>query len=1122
MTMIGKDCAYSSTDPFAVSDLELTQLLVVGRPKAEDHALAREVRSVKQPPIGLEVRGWFAFRQGAAWHGVLVREGREETTATFSSRQLEDDHWCAQTRSWMQFLWDSATPVVEATRFVLGDQVQLVGSDRVGFVRTATRVDGRSAYEVWFGAGDSRTLGDESLEPFVIDETQPATWIRAGTAPFDDFARTLTYTKLSQALTDTVYSYRSSRTIHRPYQFRPVLRMIDGGPQRLLIADEVGLGKTIEAGLIWNELEQRTDLRRVLVVCPATLVHKWQAEMERRFDRRLTALDRAGFKELVHKVQSGDGDTPVSAVMSLEMLRNSPDLEALTKAQPRFDLVIVDEAHYLRNPGTRSHTLGQLLGDWAEALVFLSATPLNLGSDDLFSLMHLLRPETFEERRLFAQQIEPNRHLSAAASMLLASKDEPRKVASVVRRVESLAFAGSVRQRLEYDQLLELLEQDRPLDWQQVGQARRLLLELNVLSGALTRTRKVDVPDAKAVREPVQLDVHWSSQERDLYDAVVTAYRAKAKRSRTPAAFIMQMPLRQAASCLPATAQWLHERHGGGGWASIVDDGVSDADRAADLPDAQDDLDGDDLAVLFTAARKLGPDDTKFDRLHEALVEAQRQGLPQVMVFSFFRRTLHYLERRLAGDFRVRVMHGGTPMADRPEIIDSFRRGDFDILLVSEVGSEGLDFEFCNVLVNYDLPWNPMRVEQRIGRLDRFGQQHEKIFIYNFHVPGTIETDIFERLYNRIGVFRDSIGELEPILREETNDVAAIVLDPVLTESQRKRRLAELEVAWSDREHDLGRLRESEGLLAGLDDLLVDGLERDLNERGRFIGADELRQLVRDLVKATGGRTSMDSDDAAGLIVKGTDELAALLTADRAGGSSRMGLAELKHACYYNRPFPVTFDGEGAGAGNREYVGVRHPLVRAAVTRLRRAKSPLPRYAVLGVRGLQMSSPVLVLLLLAETTGLRPRLELLPVAQDLQTMEPRDDVGFSLLQALTDGGLTPMESESPVGLVLDALSEAQRRAEAQRFAWERERSTANAALVEARVASQTAAIDIKLGQARQTLRTVAGKDERIVRLNESRVRNLSGRRHEVQDELASKRSLAVTLRPVAVALVVPG
>ena len=176
---------------------------------------------------------------------------------------------------------------------------------------------------------------------------------------------------------------------------------------------------------------------------------------------------------------------------------------------------------------------------------------------------------------------------------------------------------------------------------------------------------------------------------------------------------------------------------------------------------------------------------------------------------------------------------------------------------------------------------------------------------------------------------------------------------------------------------------------------------------------------------------------------------------------------------------------------------------------------------MLAVRGLDVPSPVLVLLSLAETTGLRRRLELFPVGQDLDTLEPRDDVGFALLQALTSGGLRAVEDGPPVQYVLEALSAAQRRAEGERFAWERERSLSNASLVEARIASQTAAIEIKLEQAEQTLRTVAGKDDRIVRLNESRVRNLSVRRQEVREELASKRSLAVTLRPVAVAVVVP-
>ena len=143
--------------------------------------------------------------------------------------------------------------------------------------------------------------------------------------------------------------------------------------------------------------------------------------------------------------------------------------------------------------------------------------------------------------------------------------------------------------------------------------------------------------------------------------------------------------------------------------------------------------------------------------------------------------------------------------------MQDFRSGDFDVLLLSQVGAEGLDFEFCNVLVNYDLPWNPMQVEQRIGRLDRFGQTSEKIFILNMHVPGTIESDIFERLYTRIGVFEQSIGELEPILRDELRSVTKALLDPQLTDAERQDEADRIGVALAERAEQLKELESSRG-----------------------------------------------------------------------------------------------------------------------------------------------------------------------------------------------------------------------------------------------------------------------------------------------------------------------
>ena len=139
-------------------------------------------------------------------------------------------------------------------------------------------------------------------------------------------------------------------------------------------------------------------------------------------------------------------------------------------------------------------------------------------------------------------------------------------------------------------------------------------------------------------------------------------------------------------------------------------------------------------------------------------------------MFAFFKDTLRYLARRLQVDGIGGVtIDGDTPPVERSEIIDSFSRDDrLEVLLSSRVGGEGLDFQFCNTMFNYDLPWNPMEVEQRIGRLDRIGQDSQIIHIYNLWIQGTIEERILRRLYDRVGIFQRSIGGLEAILGEIT------------------------------------------------------------------------------------------------------------------------------------------------------------------------------------------------------------------------------------------------------------------------------------------------------------------------------------------------------------------
>ena len=1079
---------------------------------------AGEVRHA-EPPGPVMPRGVYVFG-GATVDVIVCGSGSQPVDAQrIPIAETDPEHSLRKAYGWFDVFWPKGTPVGPGPRFVEGDHALIAGSDDVARIERCIRVDGRNAYEVTVH-GKRQTVSEDGLKRLDLDADDPRSWLKSPAASATELAVGLTVTKLTNPLTDTIYSYLSSKTVFRPYQFRPVLRMLASPQQRLLIADEVGLGKTIEAGLIWTELEARSArMTRVLVVCPAMLVPKWKTEMRRRFDRELVELDKVRLQELVDAFRAGDDAKQIHAVVSLERLRSSRLLADLAELQPRFDLVIVDEAHYLRNRTTMSHELGRHLSDWADAMVFLSATPLNLGTDDLFNLLSLLVEEDFVDHAVFPQQVEPNRHLNAVARDLLANRDTPHSLLPTLERVHACELGAAVTNRPEYDELAALLRLDRPLDWRELATAKRLVSDLNTLSNVLTRTRKVDVPDAKAVREPHSIEVEWTPAELDCYQTIVRWARQRARASGGIPGFATQMPLRQAASCLPVFKQLLLERD-----ATLT----QHSDEADDFDDYVLDEGPDDDTPLTprdvnSVLEAMGEVDTKFDQFVTHLDEARRLGSGQVLVFSFFRRTLGYLERRLADlGHSVRVMHGGVRVPERQQIMNDFRDGRFDILLSSEVGSEGLDFEFCNVLVNYDLPWNPMKVEQRIGRLDRFGQTSEKIFIFNFHVPGTIESEIFDRLYLRINVFRESIGELEPILRGELNELTRVALDPQLSADQRQRRIDEIEVAIEERSKQLDDLDEARSLLAGLDQLLIDGFEEDKLSRGRFVGPTELRVLVTELLADLGDGQLLDrGKNSTRHQLVGSTALADVV--ERAGVIGTASLyrpGELMVKLRDEEPIEVTFSNEEASRTGVELLSLRHPVVRAAAKHFDERPVGLKRCASVRLPGVDVSRRLVVVVYLARTTGLRPALELWPVAVDLATGEVDDEVGFALLAAVASGGLEDGAPFSPADIEM-SLDLIQQHAVRLQMDVEADRRRSNAALVESRAATQRASFERKIARARQTLDLVRAERKggaALERMHASRVANLELRLAELIGELELGRDLAVTLHPVAVAV----
>ncbi|MEV0974981.1 DEAD/DEAH box helicase [Microtetraspora glauca] len=1063
-------------------------------------SLAPEVRGAPISPFsGLLHQGAYAVENDGEWHAIVVLIGQVPAAAASAEQRFTKSGHLVIASAFHQQFWDRSQPLIGDARFRAGDMVRPNGVSTVGSVTAVVRFPGGYVYDVDL-RGEVKRFSEQSLHPVQGDPSDPKFWLTQTPADAAGLSLTLTWTKLSHPLTDTLYSFSSSKTVFRAYQFKPVLKILTGSSGRILIADEVGLGKTIEAGLIWSELEQRGKLDRVLVLAPSVLKYKWQAEMRRRFDRKLDLMAPRELDDFADRLEHGESPT-LHGVISIESLRSADKvLTRLTTLQPRFDLVIIDEAHSMRNRESKSNALGQLLADWSDYLVLLSATPLNLGNDDLFNLMSLLDEGSFNDRDTFERQLVPNTVLNDVTRSLIENR-RPRELLAGLDRLDGMRFGRNITDRPDYPLLRELLDVDRPLTHEEKARARRLLADLNVLSGVLTRTRKADVPDRKAVREPRNIDVEWTDEERAYYNAVFVWAWKRAWDKGVPPGFIMQMPLRQAASCIPASQEALRRR--------------DPSFFRSEIDDVDDDLDDGDIDALqnyLTQQIKPVVVDTKYDKLLEELRKLRAIGSRQVMIFSFFRGTLSYLADRLGEHFTYRVMHGGVPPLERQDIMREFRDGGFEILLLSEVGSEGLDFEFCNVLVNYDLPWNPMRVEQRIGRLDRFGQEHEKIFIYNMRVPGTIETDIFQRLYDRIGIFQSSIGELEPILRENYSKL----LDPGLSQAEVEKQIEQIAVAAKQRDHATDELKASRALLSGLDGLLVEGFTEHGPGNGRFIGASEIRMVIDRLFQKYGARRT-EPDEQGIFRITGSPELAEKLRQNRPDDSgSRFAPYKLAARLQNREPLECTFDPETASKYDTELLSARHPLVKLALGVLHDENLALPRFGSVTVPGLPTGRRYLMTVDLAESEGLRQQLELWGTAIDLETGEVSESVGDALLTALAEGSLGDGDPEVPQDL-MKIWRVAQDHIAARLVETERTRQQENAALVEGRIRAQESTIDLQIRKSLDLLGKLT--DKSIRRLHEGRLRNLRARRQAVRDELSAHKALSLSLRPVAVVLV---
>lgn len=820
-----------------------------------------------------------------------------------------------------------------------------------GFVTGVSKVGTTTKYSVFIDNA-IRTYFEGQIAP--VASTAQYNWVGV-----DQFRNMMTAYQINNPSGQNLYSLNSARIDFVPYQFRPALKMIHSDEPRILIADSVGVGKTIEAGLIIKELAARQELEKILIICPRPLVaeRKWELEMK-RFDEEFIPLDGSTLRQAISDTDR-DGEWPHrynKAIVPYSILDNRAYSGESTKKQKsfglvdldppvHFDLVIVDEAHHIRNGSMDkdkafAYKCTKYFCDHADAVVMLTATPLQTGDDDLFTLLNVLRPDIVIDKRTFSMMSMPNTYISKCSKLIRSADDNwQQKATQELLQIRKTQWGDSVIVANPlYDSILERL------DCNEISREERIRLisdveALHSFSTMINRTRRRDIQDF-CVRHSSTIETEFTAEQRQLHDELLrfetSALSALHNARSVP--FMMSTIRRQAASCIFGLAPHIRD---------IIERRFQDMNDDPEIDCNNYALDSNSTDSLVLLAQKilsmadaLPEYDPKFEKTYEIIQQKQNCDNNKIMLFSTFRHTLAYLKKKLrACGLRVEQVDGSVKDEQRYELkrrfeLEKSNVDAIDILLFTEVGSEGLDYQFCDMMINYDLPWNPMRIEQRIGRIDRRGQKSEAVNIYNIITEGTVDADIYYRCLTRIGVFENSIGECEEILGQIATQIERIVIDSTLSDDERRRKLEQMADNEVRKIIELNRLEDEEKELFGFDLSEFTTSQEIRRAENPWINQNALLLLINSYLQEKLGAGAFVLGDGDSKTLRLSADARAKIKADlRAMPASRNAVRRTWEN-YLNgkKPtIPITFDAETAEK-NREcmFITALHPLTKQA------------------------------------------------------------------------------------------------------------------------------------------------------------------------------------------------
>lgn len=580
--------------------------------------------------------------------------------------------------------------------------------------------------EAW-GYTSYRVFNPASGKVYKLSEEQLRE--EGGTNTYDEnYLRYVTLlSKIKNETAGGLLSSLASGVIPLPHQLHVLNRAMQNNTIRYILADEVGLGKTIEAGMVIKELKARGLIRRILVVCPTGLVTQWSAEMQEKFHEKFQVILPSDYDTIRRLTDNedvyGQYDQVISPMDSIkpiekhagwsqEKVEQYNEERIYSIINSGWDLIIIDEAHRVAGSTgeVARYKLGYLLSQASPYLLLLSATPHNGKTEPFLRLVRLLDEDAFPNAKSIVKE----------------------QVAPYLIRTEKREAIDNNGKKLFKNRITHLVS----LTWDERHSMQRELYELV--------TEYVSKTYNKALR----------NRKKNMCLIFLLIIMQRMVTSSTAA---IRQSLERRLQALKSQSTYLGNLTEEDLAELDIEDGVEDALEAISL-DMELEIQELELIVSVAKQAEFQHSDVKVETLTDTIDSILNEEPNQkIIVFTEFVATQEYLRNLLENKgYTVSILNGGMSIEERNEALREFREKT-SIFISTDAGGEGLNLQFSNIIINYDLPWNPMKIEQRCGRADRIGQKRD-VHIYNFIITDTVENRVREVLEEKLSVILQEMG----------------------------------------------------------------------------------------------------------------------------------------------------------------------------------------------------------------------------------------------------------------------------------------------------------------------------------------------------------------------------